>query len=123
MICSGCTRYNTTGDDFFFQQDIIIKELCTYGVNIYLFTAEDSVFITLTTSEGEALIDSMYAASSNDFKSAIEDWQHLITLRKYFICGIDLPIQTLTYGIAQVRMPVAFTSLNTLLRIIYSSHI
>lgn len=64
----------------------------------HLFSGPNSIFITLTTDTGQLFLGSTYVAPKTDFDQAIEEWEHIITQNKYFICGGDFNANSQLWG-------------------------
>lgn len=67
----------------------------------HLYTGDHCVFITITAKEGHLIVGTTYAAPSINFKDSLEEWKHLITHRRYFICSGDFNAQSPLWGYAK----------------------
>lgn len=67
----------------------------------HLFTGDHCVFITITAKEGKLSIGSTYAAPKTNFDDSLEEWEHLITQRQFFICGGDFNASSTLWGYTQ----------------------
>lgn len=55
----------------------------------HLITREHCSFVITMAKEGKLIVGSTYTASRFNFEDTLQDWQHLITQREFFICGDD----------------------------------